>query len=81
MQYGATIFESAGIKDSIQVQLILGAVNVAMTISSLYQIERFGRRLPIILGGLWQAVWLLIFAIVVIVRPPNENPSSGIMLV
>jgi len=79
--YGATVFEAAGIEDSIQVQLILGAVNVAMTIPGLYLIERLGRRLPLIVGGLWQAAWLLIFAIIGMVRPPTDYPSSGIVMI
>jgi SP family sugar:H+ symporter-like MFS transporter len=70
--YGATVFSAAGVRDPIQVQLILGAVNVAMTIPGLYLIERLGRRLPLVIGGLWQATWLLIFAIIGMVRPPTE---------
>ena len=80
-QYGATIFESAGIEDPIQTQLILGAVNVAMTIPGLWMIERFGRRMPLVYGGLWQATWLLIFAIIGIVRPPNQYADSGIVMI
>ncbi|CAO2649097.1 Nn.00g100460.m01.CDS01 [Neocucurbitaria sp. VM-36] len=79
--YGATIFEAAGIEDPIQTQLILGAVNVAMTLPGLYLIERLGRRVPLVAGGLWQATWLLIFAIIGIVRPPTEHPSSGIVMI
>ncbi|CBX90368.1 hypothetical protein IAQ61_001866 [Plenodomus lingam] len=79
--YGATIFEAAGIDDPIQTQLILGAVNVAMTIPGLYIIERVGRRVPLVAGGLWQAVWLLIFAIIGIVRPPTEYASSGTVMI
>ncbi|KAF1941424.1 monosaccharide transporter-like protein [Clathrospora elynae] len=79
--YGATIFQSAGIEDPIQVQLILGAVNVACTIPGLYLIERLGRRVPLVIGGLWQAVWLLIFAIIGIALPPTENPTSGIVMI
>ncbi|QRC93758.1 hypothetical protein JI435_039430 [Parastagonospora nodorum SN15] len=79
--YGATVFNAAGIEDPIQTQLILGAVNVAMTIPGLYLIERLGRRLPLIVGGLWQAVWLLVFAVIGIVRPPGENPSSGVVMI
>ncbi|KAF4480180.1 hypothetical protein FAGAP_12085 [Fusarium agapanthi] len=60
--YGATIFESAGIDDPILVQLILGAINVGMTFFGIYYAERFGRRWPLIIGGLWQTAWLLIFA-------------------
>ncbi|KAI8935873.1 hypothetical protein NX059_007388 [Plenodomus lindquistii] len=79
--YGATIFKAAGIDDPIQTQLILGAVNVAMTIPGLYLIERVGRRVPLVAGGLWQATWLLIFAIIGIVRPPTEHPSSGTVMI
>ena len=80
-QYGATIFSSAGIKDPIMVQLILGAVNVAMTFPGLYIIERVGRRTPMIFGALWQSVWLLIFAAVGTARPPTEYTSSGIVMI
>ncbi|KAJ8109078.1 hypothetical protein OPT61_g7719 [Boeremia exigua] len=79
--YGATIFESAGIEDPIQTQLILGAVNVAMTVPGLWMIERFGRRMPLVYGGLWQATWLLIFAVIGIVRPPTEHTDSGIVMI
>lgn len=40
--YGATIFDSAGVDDPILVQLILGAVNVAMTFYGLYVVEKYG---------------------------------------
>ena len=80
-QYGATIFEAAGIDDSILVQLILGAVNVAMTFPGLYLIERVGRRIPMIVGAVWQASWLLIFASIGVARPPTEYPSSGIVMI
>ncbi|KAF1974077.1 general substrate transporter [Bimuria novae-zelandiae CBS 107.79] len=71
-QYGATIFQSAGIDDPIMVQLILGAVNVVMTFPGLYIVERLGRRIPVIVGAMWQATWLLIFAAAGVSRPPTE---------
>jgi SP family sugar:H+ symporter-like MFS transporter len=61
--------------------LILGAVNVAMTVPGLWMIERFGRRMPLVFGGLWQAAWLLIFSVIGIVRPPTEYTSSGIVMI
>ncbi|KAI0022351.1 high affinity glucose transporter ght1 [Xylariomycetidae sp. FL0641] len=79
--YGATIFKSAGIDDPIQTQLILGAVNVAMTFYGLYTVEKFGRRWPLFLGALWQAAWLLIFAVVGVVLPPASNPAAGIVMI
>lgn len=63
------------------VQLILGAVNVAMTFPGLYIIERLGRRIPLFYGALWQASWLLIFASIGVARPPTEYKSSGIIMI
>ncbi|KAF2014743.1 general substrate transporter [Aaosphaeria arxii CBS 175.79] len=79
--YGATIFESAGINDPILTQLILGAVNVITTFPGLYIVERFGRRIPMIIGAAWQSAWLLVFASIGIARPPQDNPSSGIVMI
>lgn len=79
--YGATIFTSAGIDDPILTQLILGAVNVAMTFYGLYVVEKFGRRWPLFLGAIWQAAWLAIFATIGTVLPPKENKASGIVMI
>ncbi|KAH8173590.1 sugar transporter domain-containing protein [Sarocladium implicatum] len=79
--YGATIFESAGIEDPIQTQLILGAVNVVMTFYGLYVVEKYGRRWPLIIGAAWQAIWLLIFASVGTALNPEENSTSGIVMI
>lgn len=79
--YGATIFRSAGISDPILVQLILGAVNVVTTFPGLYIVEKYGRRIPMVIGASWQAAWLLIFASVGVARPPTEYPSSGIVMI
>lgn len=62
--YGASIFQSVGISNSYVTQIILGVVNVVTTLPGLYFIERFGRRKPLIYGGIWQAAWLIVFAVV-----------------
>ncbi|KAF4457139.1 hypothetical protein F53441_927 [Fusarium austroafricanum] len=79
--YGATIFKSAGIDDPILVQLILGAINVGMTFFGIYSAEKFGRRWPLIIGGLWQTAWLLIFASVGTAINPEHSSSSGIVMI
>ncbi|GJN80187.1 hexose transporter hxt1 [Purpureocillium lilacinum] len=81
--YGASIFESAGISDPIQTQIILGAVNVAMTFYGLYVVEKYGRRWPLFIGALWQAVWLLVFATIGTAKPPGTetNKESGIVMI
>ncbi|KJZ80124.1 hypothetical protein HIM_00838 [Hirsutella minnesotensis 3608] len=79
--YGATIFNSAGIKDPIMTQLILGAVNVFMTFYGLYVVEKYGRRWPLFLGALWQAVWLLVFASTGTALPPAGNSTTGIIMI
>lgn len=79
--YGASIFESAGIEDPIQTQLILGAVNVATTFMGLWFVERFGRRWPLFIGALWQAGWLCVFASVGTAIDPASSPAVGIVLI
>lgn len=78
---GARIFESAGIDDPIQTQLILGAVNVACTFYGLYIVEKYGRRWPMIIGGIWQGVWMLIFAAIGTALPPEQNSAAGIVMI
>ena len=51
--YGTTIFVSTGLDNSFITQIILGAVNVACTFPGLWFVDRFGRRICLILGGIW----------------------------
>ncbi|KAL7942517.1 general substrate transporter [Trichoderma barbatum] len=60
--YGASIFAKANMKDPFLTQLILGAVNVGTTFLAVYLVDKLGRRWPLIIGAVWQAVWLLVFA-------------------
>lgn len=75
--YGATIFQSVGIQDSFVTQIILGAVNFFCTFGGLYVMERFGRRIPLIVGGLWQSAWLFVFAAAGTAKNPEENKGIG----
>ncbi|PKS09150.1 hypothetical protein jhhlp_003764 [Lomentospora prolificans] len=79
--YGATIFESAGIDDPIRTQLILGAINVGMTFLGLYVVEKFGRRWPLFIGAIWQAAWLTVFASMGTALNPQDNHTSGIIMI
>ncbi|KAK3370726.1 general substrate transporter [Lasiosphaeria ovina] len=79
--YGATIFQSAGVDDPIRVQLILGAINVAMTFYGLYVVERYGRRMPLFIGAIWQAAWLAVFAAIGTALPPENNKAAGIVMI
>ncbi|KAK5651216.1 hypothetical protein OQA88_12723 [Cercophora sp. LCS_1] len=79
--YGATIFASAGVDDPIQTQLILGAVNVALTFYGLYVVEKYGRRWPLFIGALWQAAWLFVFASVGTAMDPENNRTAGIVMI
>lgn len=90
--YGATVFVSVGIKDSFITQIILGAVNFFCTFGGLYVMEKvcpftfllthslihpqFGRRIPLITGGLWQSAWLFIFAAAGTAHDPSSPSTS-----
>ena len=81
--YGATIFNSVGIEDSFVTQIILGAVNFGCTFLGLYVMERFGRRVPLMVGGVWQALWLFVFAAAGTARDPTlpENQHIGKLMI
>lgn len=79
--YGSTIFASVGISDSFITQIILGAVNFTCTFGGLYVMEHFGRRWPLIIGGVWQAIWLFIFASVGTARDPENDQQIGALMV
>lgn len=52
-----------------------------MTFFGIYSAEKFGRRWPLIIGGLWQTAWLLIFASVGTAIDPEDSSSSGIVMI
>ena len=75
--YGATIFQSVGISDSYVTQIILGAVNFGCTFLGLYVMERFGRRMPLIIGGVWQSMWLFVIAAAGTAKNPTTDEGIG----
>ncbi|PCH34606.1 general substrate transporter [Wolfiporia cocos MD-104 SS10] len=79
--YGATVFQSVGISDSYITQIILGAVNFGCTFGGLYVMERFGRRLPLIIGGIWNSCWLFVFAAAGTAQNPQDNPGIGKLMI
>ncbi|KAI6785489.1 High-affinity fructose transporter-like protein [Emericellopsis cladophorae] len=79
--YGATVFQSSGVDDPILVQLILGAVNVVMTLYGLWVVERFGRRWPLVIGAFWQSAWLVVFASMGTAIDVNNNSTAGIVMI
>ena len=81
IQYGATIFQSVGINDSFVTQIILGAVNFGCTFGGLYIMETFGRRVPLILGGVWQAIWLFVFAAAGTAKDPSSDEGIGKLMI
>lgn len=79
--FGADIFTSVGIEDSYITQIILGAVNFGCTFFGLYVMENFGRRQPLIWGGLWQGCWLIVFAASATAKSPYEDSNIGKLMI
>jgi len=79
--YGATIFQSVGIEDSFVTQIILGTVNFVCTFGGIYVMEKFGRRRPLIIGGVWQSCWLFVFAAAGTAKVPEDNPGIGKLMI
>ncbi|GAA6021099.1 hypothetical protein JCM11491_004415 [Sporobolomyces phaffii] len=79
--YGATVLGGVGIDDEFVSQIILGAVNFVCTFGGIYIMERFGRRTPLIIGGLWQSAWLFVYAIAGTVRDPLTDQGIGKLMI
>jgi len=47
----------------------------------MYAIERFGRRKPLLVGGIWQVIWLLVFGSVGTAYNPMTNKAVGAVLI
>ncbi|EEB05063.1 hexose transporter Ght2 [Schizosaccharomyces japonicus yFS275] len=62
--YGTQVFNGTGISSPFLAALILDAVNFVCTFGGLVVLERFGRRNPLILGGVWQCCCFFIYAAV-----------------
>lgn len=60
--YGTEIFDAVGISNSYITSMILGVVNVVATFGGLYVGQKFGRRISMIVGGIWMFAWLIVFA-------------------
>lgn len=75
--YGTEIFDSVGISNSYATSMILGAVNVISTFGGLYVGQKFGRRISMIIGGLWMFAWLMVFASLgSFALYPDNNPDD-----
>ncbi|EEB08453.1 hexose transporter Ght5 [Schizosaccharomyces japonicus yFS275] len=62
--YGTEVFKGTGINSPYLAALILDAVNCACTFGGLVVLEKFGRRWPLIIGGVWQSITFFIYAAV-----------------
>lgn len=60
--YGTTLFSAAGVGNSFITAIVLGVVNFVVTVFGVLMVDKFGRRRLLILGGIWIAVCLLVFA-------------------
>ncbi|KAI6128113.1 general substrate transporter [Pisolithus croceorrhizus] len=58
-----------------------GAVNFVCTFGGMYVMERFGRRLPLICGGLWQSAWLFVFASAGTAVDPVTHAGVGKLMI
>ncbi|KAG9316785.1 general substrate transporter [Chiua virens] len=57
------------------------AVNFVCTFGGMYVMERFGRRWPLICGGVWQSAWLFVFASAGTAVDPVTHPAVGKLMI
>ncbi|ORY31406.1 general substrate transporter [Naematelia encephala] len=78
--YGATVFQNVGLSDSYKSQLIFGGINFACTFFGIWVMERFGRRWPLIIGGVWQAAWLFAYASVGVTHDTTQRGTGQFLI-
>ncbi|ATY59255.1 General substrate transporter [Cordyceps militaris] len=83
--FGTTVFKSTGLDNSYVTQLILGSVNVAATIVSLWVVRKYGRRPILMCGAASMMVCFLIYAFVghfaVDIEHPENSHTAGSVLI
>ncbi|CAB94949.1 High-affinity glucose transporter ght1 [Schizosaccharomyces pombe] len=62
--YGTQVFKGTGMESPYLASLILDAVNFGCTFGGLFVLEYCGRRVPLIIGGVWQSICFFIYAAV-----------------
>ncbi|EEB08657.1 hexose transporter Ght8 [Schizosaccharomyces japonicus yFS275] len=62
--YGTQVFKGTGMNSPYLAAIILDAVNCGCTFGAIYVLEVFGRRNPLIIGGVWQSICFFIYAAV-----------------
>ncbi|CCH61250.1 hypothetical protein TBLA_0E01970 [Henningerozyma blattae CBS 6284] len=77
--YGSTIFNAVGLDDAFQTAIIFGVVNFASTFVALYVVDKFGRRLCLLVGAAALSCCMLVFATIGVTSLyPNgwDSPTS-----
>ncbi|CAD27907.1 plasma membrane hexose transmembrane transporter Ght7 [Schizosaccharomyces pombe] len=62
--YGTQVFRGTGMDSPYLAALIPDAVNCGCTFGAIFVLEFFGRRSPLIVGGIWQYICFFIYAAV-----------------
>ncbi|WBW72389.1 hexose transporter Ght5 [Schizosaccharomyces osmophilus] len=62
--YCTQVFKNSGISSPYSAACILDGVNLFCTFFAMFVLDHFGRRLPLIVGGIWQSVCFFIYSAV-----------------
>ncbi|RLV90390.1 Hexose transporter 2 [Spathaspora sp. JA1] len=76
--FATTIFKAVGLQDSFQTSMILGCVNFLSTFVNIWAIERFGRRLCLLVGAAGMFVCFVIYSTLGSVALYQENGESNL---
>ncbi|QUC17530.1 uncharacterized protein UV8b_01771 [Ustilaginoidea virens] len=83
--FGTAVFAAAGVKNSYTTMIILGSVNMAGTLISLWVTKRFGRRSVLMIGAALMTICYFVFSFVgqfaLDHSNPTNTPAAGSVLV
>ncbi|CCH41377.1 Hexose transporter 2 [Wickerhamomyces ciferrii] len=85
--YGTTLFKFAGIDDSYVTLIIITTINIPVSLSGVYVVEKLGRKKSLLIGAALSFICLFIYSIVGTLKidrdalDPKVNRVPGIIMV
>ncbi|EPX71651.1 hexose transporter Ght5 [Schizosaccharomyces octosporus yFS286] len=83
--YCTQVFKNSGISSPYAAACILDGVNVFCTVFAMFVLEQFGRRMPLIVGGIWQSICFFIYSAVgdkaLYRNDGSSNQQAGAVLI
>ncbi|EPQ56379.1 MFS monosaccharide transporter [Gloeophyllum trabeum ATCC 11539] len=78
--YGTTFFQNSGISDAFLINVATNVINVGMTLSGMWGVERFGRRRLLLIGAIGMTICEFLVAIVGVTVSVDNTAGQKVLI-